>query len=290
MRSSAAHVLTLAAMLSLAGPAPAADLFVSPSGSDANPGTAAKPFATPVHAVAAVRSLIAAGLKEDVRVTFAAGTYELEEPLVFTPADSGTAAHSITYAAAPGQTAVLSGGRRITGWKRTGEGKWTAELPHSKAGKWFFRQLIVNDRRAVRARWPEEDGMLHVATVTDGVKTFTFDRPLHSRPPISPGEMPALPLRLDVPALLLGQFDHAEHLASAMGDIQADGRAGLEPAQEPVDAPHLGSFARRLYHHLLPRLISFPRGERVSGRFPITRAEDPSSGRRHEWRLLGGTR
>ncbi len=118
MKSSAALAFTLVAVLSLAGSAPASDFFVSPSGSDLNPGTEGNPFATPGRAIAAVRAFISGGLKEDVRVTFAEGTYELEAPLVFTSAESGTDAQSITYASAPGKTAVLSGGRRITGWKR----------------------------------------------------------------------------------------------------------------------------------------------------------------------------
>jgi hypothetical protein len=126
----------------------------------------------------AARALVAGALKEDVRIIFTAGTYELAAPLVFTPADSGTADHSITYAAAPHQTVVWSGGRRITGWKQSDAHRWIAELPGVKAGNWFFRQLVVNDHRAVRARWPDEDGVLHIAGVSDGVKSFTFDRQL----------------------------------------------------------------------------------------------------------------
>jgi acetyl esterase/lipase len=155
-----------------------ADFYIAKNGDDANPGTKAKPFATPARAVEAVRALAASGLKSDVRVVFRAGSYELAAPLVFAPADSGTAQHSITYAAAPGETVVISGGRRITNWRKAGGRKWTVELPDVKAGKWFFRQLVVNDRRAVRARWPKDDGALHIKTVGDGVKSFTFDQPL----------------------------------------------------------------------------------------------------------------
>lgn len=157
--------------------AAAAEFHVSPVGHDANPGTRDKPFASPTRVVDAVRALVNQGLKEDVRVTLHAGVYELSAPLVFTPADSGTAEHSITYAAAPGENVVISGGRRITHWKVDGK-TWTAELPEVKEGKLFFRQLTVNDRRAVRARWPEEDGVLHIATVDKGIKSFTFDRAL----------------------------------------------------------------------------------------------------------------
>lgn len=158
----------------------AAEFYISPGGKDTNPGTRAEPFATPARAVAVVRTLVAGGLNRDVRVVLRGGTYALEAPLVFTPADSGSADYAITYAAAPGETVVISGGRPITGWKPGGESKWTVELPGVKSGQWFFRQLVVNGQRAVRARWPDEDGVLHIATVGSEVKSFTFDRTLPS--------------------------------------------------------------------------------------------------------------
>jgi hypothetical protein len=170
--------IALAALALVTVAATAAQFHVAPSGSDANPGTNEKPFATPARAMAAVRALVAAELKSDVRVVLHGGTYVLEAPLVFTSADSGSADRAITYAAAPGETVVISGGRQITNWKPAGGSKWTAELAEVKSGQWFFRQLVVSDHRAVRARWPNEDGKLHIATVDSEVKSFTFDRAL----------------------------------------------------------------------------------------------------------------
>ena len=167
--------LCLAARLTPA--ASAEEFFVSPAGRDSNPGTEARPFATPQRAVEAVRASVARGLEQDVRVMFDAGTYELAAPLVFSPADSGTVKHSVTYAAMPGKTVVISGGRRITNWKLDGR-KWTADLAEVRSGNWFFRLLVVNGERAVRARWPNEDGVLHLASVSDDVRAFTFDRAL----------------------------------------------------------------------------------------------------------------
>ena len=165
-------------LLSVTANVVATELHVAPTGNDSGAGTSAHPFATPPRAMAAVRDLVADGLKNDVRVVFHAGTYTLTAPLVFTAADSGSERHSVTYAAAADEPVILSGGRPVTGWKRAAGAKWTAQLPDVKAGKWFFRQLVVDDRRAVRARWPNDDGMLHVASVGNGVKTFTFDRAL----------------------------------------------------------------------------------------------------------------
>lgn len=140
-----------------AGPSASANFFVSPGGSDQNPGTEQEPFATVAKARDAVRHLIAAGLESDVKVCLRGGTYRLSEPLAFGPEDSGTQKHAITYAAYPGEKVVVSGGRPITGWKR-GEGKvWTAQVPGVKEGEWYFRHLFVGRRRAVRARTPNKD-------------------------------------------------------------------------------------------------------------------------------------
>jgi hypothetical protein len=47
------------------------------------------------------------------------GTWYLEQPLVLGPGDSGTPNAPVTYAAAPGETAILSGGLRL-------DCRWTA--------------------------------------------------------------------------------------------------------------------------------------------------------------------
>jgi hypothetical protein len=133
------------------------EVFVAPGGKDTNPGTAKEPFATLTAARDAVRQRIAAGLKQNVTVRIHAGTYTQAETLRFGPQDSGTDEHSVTYAAMPGEEVVLSGGRKIAGWKRAQGQIWTAELPEVKAGAWHFRQLFVNGRRAIRARTPNAD-------------------------------------------------------------------------------------------------------------------------------------
>jgi hypothetical protein len=155
--------------------APGSELHISLAGDDGAGGTKNAPFRTIERAREEVRTKIAAGLREPVTVLLRSGVYELSQPLVFGPEDSGSEAFAVTYMARPGDTVVLSGGRRITNWKKDGPGRWSADLRAVKAGKWFFRQLTVNDRRAVRARWPDEDGALRIASVGDGVRRFTFN-------------------------------------------------------------------------------------------------------------------
>ncbi|MCX7803983.1 MAG: right-handed parallel beta-helix repeat-containing protein [Planctomycetota bacterium] len=182
MTMKAAGGFAAAAFLALAGLAGggemAADFFVAADGNDANPGTREKPFASLARARDAVRELKRrrGGLDRDVTVLIRGGTYRLKEPLAFGPEDSGTDRHTITYAAAPGERPVFSGGRAITGWKK-GEGElWTAEIPEAKAGGWYFRELFVNGRRAQRARGPDA-GFFRVARAgPDNRTSFTFNK------------------------------------------------------------------------------------------------------------------
>jgi hypothetical protein len=131
---------------------------VSRRGRDVDPGTQAKPFATIARAQKAVRKEIAAGLKGDVTVAIDAGVYEPAAPLKFGPDDSGTKQHAVTYRSADDGKVIISGGRRIAGWKRGGGKLWTATVADVKAGKWHFRQLFVDGRRATRARTPNAGG------------------------------------------------------------------------------------------------------------------------------------
>ncbi len=134
---------TMASEPSTPAPATVADLYVAPGGKDSNRGSADEPLATLAKARDVVREKVAAGLTQNVRVLIRGGIYEQATTLDFGPPDSGSEKHSITYAGYPGEQVVLSGGRKISGWKK-GEGEiWTTDLPDVKAGKWHFRQENV---------------------------------------------------------------------------------------------------------------------------------------------------
>jgi hypothetical protein len=157
------------------------EFYVAPRGDDAAPGTKAKPFATPGRARDAVRRVVKAVLTQDVTVFLRGGIYFLSEPLVFGPADSGTKDRSITYAAFPDETPVLSGGCRIAGWKEDEGGIWRARILPKERDGWTFRQLFVNGRRAIRAREPDATGdrfpvcQVNKATITPKVHRLTFN-------------------------------------------------------------------------------------------------------------------
>jgi len=161
---------------------------VATDGDDANPGTQASPFRTIARAQQQVRQQIAGGLTGSVTVNIGGGEYELDEPLTFGPEDSGTSEYAVRYIALvsknSGEPVVLSGGREVRDWHAGADGRWTAPVPNmeQRSGapdRWFFRQLTVAGQRATRARWPNDDGELHIATADSAVTRFTFDQPLN---------------------------------------------------------------------------------------------------------------
>ncbi len=92
------------------------------------------------------------GEEKEVHVVIADGAYTVTEPITFEPQDGGKP--PVIYMAAPGAHPVISGGKRITGWKKLDDGLWAAEIPEVKEEKWYFQDLWINGRRATRARSP----------------------------------------------------------------------------------------------------------------------------------------
>lgn len=133
--------------LIFAHPVLARDLYVSPSGNDANSGSIDSPLKTLPGARDKIRSLGIAG-RETINVFLRGGTYELNESVVFEPQDSGSSINPITYTTYHDEKALLSGGYTLTGWQKVGN-KWQTTIP---AGLPIPRQLFVSGQRAVRAK------------------------------------------------------------------------------------------------------------------------------------------
>ncbi len=143
-----------------------ANFYVATDGSDSNPGTIDKPFATLERARDAVRKMKSSSAFQHmfspqdkgrpVTVMIRAGRYQLSEPLIFGPEDSGTKEHPVLYTAYSDERVVISGGKKIVGWKKAHGKLWKAELADVKSGKWYFRQLFVNGKRVHRAKIPNK--------------------------------------------------------------------------------------------------------------------------------------
>ncbi len=165
LRAVFAAIFAAAALTAPAFPAQKVVLYVATNGNDQWSGRLPEPnrektdgpYATVQRARDAVRQLRAKeGVKASVTVALRGGVYNLTEPFRLSPEDSGTAQCGVTYSAYAGERPVLSGGRLIAGWVKDKGELWAADVPGVREGKWRFRQLFVNGRRARRARSPNE--------------------------------------------------------------------------------------------------------------------------------------
>lgn len=101
------------------------------------------PDSSLMDAVRKAREMRRLGQATDVTIYLQAGTYYLYEPLRLRPQDSGLTIE--------GTDAVISGGMKITSWKRQGK-LLVADVPDFNGRPVDFRQLWVNGQKAVRAR------------------------------------------------------------------------------------------------------------------------------------------
>jgi hypothetical protein len=105
------------------------------------------------------------GPGRDILVLIREGTYSLENPLEFSPEDGGERVETdlptgafeyhelkdyfVTYAAYPGESPVITGGERITGWVKGRNGIWKAGIRDTE-----INELFVNGTRMILARSP----------------------------------------------------------------------------------------------------------------------------------------
>ncbi|MES2329035.1 MAG: L-rhamnose mutarotase [Bacteroidota bacterium] len=161
-------------------------LFVSPVGSDAAPGTESAPFATVGKALREVRELRRLQdplVKNGVHIFLKDGLYKLDETIYIRSEDAGTPQSPTFIEAAPNARPVISGGVAINGWHKVkssingltskSNGKvWVADVPASTGQLFNFRQLWVNGVKAVRAKspmnrilgWNKKDGTCWIPT------------------------------------------------------------------------------------------------------------------------------
>lgn len=160
MYTWSALIASGAALSSAAFPA-VSTIYVSPTGNDNWTGRLAEPNAErtdgPLATLAAARDAARKLGGVPRRIVIRAGEYYLQETLNLGPEDS-----DLMIQAADGETAILYGGRLITGWEPDGERLWRATLPAVADGSWDFRMLVVNGRFCRRARLPAQGKFTHL--------------------------------------------------------------------------------------------------------------------------------
>jgi hypothetical protein len=153
----------------------AATLFVAGHGSDANPGTEEKPFATLERARDEIRQRKAAGPLPagGITVEVRGGVYELPRPLELTDQDSGTENAPIVYRARQGEVVKITGGRAVSGWKPVSDSAVLQRLDPAARDKVFqadLKALGITDLEGIgNARTYQSD---------PGLELFFQDQPM----------------------------------------------------------------------------------------------------------------
>jgi hypothetical protein len=235
-------------------------IYVAPEGNDAWAGKLAAPnadrsdgpVASPRRARDLVRTLKATRSGDGaIRVEIRGGTYFLSEPLVLTPADSGTATQPVVWSAYHDEHPVLSGGRRVTGWTRTrvnGHDAWVASLPGGDKAP-MIRELWLDGVRLSRARWPKQ-GTLSVAGLSDkgkhdnwfqGVKEFRYaGGDIKAWPTAADGEAIVADRWVEshMPITSIDESNHVIHFAKkSVFLLEPDDRYWLENVKENLSEP-----------------------------------------------------
>ncbi len=167
------------------------EIYVATNGSDANPGTKDKPLATLPAALRKARELRRlndTSMVNGIHIILRGGTYHLYEPVFIRSGDAGTASGPTYIEAAPGEQPVLSGGIKITGWKKLGippaglpsaaKGKtWVADVPMIGEKLFEFRQLWINNVKAIRAKDMNGENMNRILSWNKNEETCWIPTP-----------------------------------------------------------------------------------------------------------------
>ena len=162
-------------------------IFVSPNGNDAAPGTQKQPLATPQRARDLAREQIKAG--QSVEVLLQSGNYQLQAPLELSEADSGSETKPVIWRAAQGATVRFGAGRAVSKWRKVSDAAvrekldaaardriWESDLKaqnitdygemsggFGKSGNTGL-ELFLNDVPMHISRYPNE-GFMHISEV-----------------------------------------------------------------------------------------------------------------------------
>ena len=148
-------------------PAPGLVLYVATGGSDTwsgalaapNQGGTDGPFKTLDRARDAIRALKKAGPLPPggVTVRVRGGTYEIAASFKLTAEHAGSRAAPVVYRAQPGEKVILTGARRITGFEPYKGAILKADVGAQGFKGIYFRQLFLDGKRQILARYPNFD-------------------------------------------------------------------------------------------------------------------------------------
>ena len=171
--------------------ASAAELWVAVNGSDKNDGTKEKPLESVAMALRKARELRRlndSSIKDGIHIKVEKGVYQFYESLFIRPEDSGTESSPTIIENAEDEKPVFSGGVSITGWKKLTQAVkglpkasqnkvWVADAPIVGGNVLNFRQLWINNVKAIRAKSTVGDKMDRILSWDHQSETCEIPKP-----------------------------------------------------------------------------------------------------------------
>ena len=155
------------------------DIWVSPAGNDHSCGDRSAPLQTLHQALRLAREwrrLADPRISGGIHIYLTGGTYYLSEPLFIRPEDSGSETSPTIIEGDDSETAVLSGGLRVTGWQKAGR-YWKAFVPKSGGRPITVRQLWSNGRKCPQSCQFEGTKMERMLQFDKSSRTITIPTP-----------------------------------------------------------------------------------------------------------------
>jgi hypothetical protein len=156
-------------------------IYVSPSGNDANAGTASYPLASLEGARDRIREMRRQGeIKDTAVVKILGGTYYLQQPLLLNGDDCATAEAPIVFRGDCEDRPLFCGGMPVAPFEVISPRLWRAYIPETVRNGFSFEQLYVNGERRFRAQTPNRGDFYRVKQVeetvldTAGVRSAVF--------------------------------------------------------------------------------------------------------------------
>ncbi|MGK7393037.1 MAG: right-handed parallel beta-helix repeat-containing protein [Candidatus Cyclobacteriaceae bacterium M3_2C_046] len=144
------------------------EIYLSPDGQDQHSGLKPEePIKSIDKGLELLRRQKRKNNQQAVTVYFMKGLHQPEQPIILTPEHSGSSQFPVRFTSYGSEKARISGGRKITGWKKHRNNIWKAPVPAVEKGAWSFRQLYINGKLKTRARMPNQ-GFYRVAGFPDG--------------------------------------------------------------------------------------------------------------------------
>jgi len=167
------------------------EIWVSPYGSDSNNGSKEKPLLSINIALRKAREMRRIGdtsVNDGIFILLDKGCYNLYEPLLIRPEDSGTENSPTIIKSSTDELSEISGGIEIKNWKlctekvnglpKEAQNKiWTADIPKIGGRYLQFRQLWINNKKASRASTLNDGTLSRIISVNKEKEEILIPRP-----------------------------------------------------------------------------------------------------------------